>query len=441
MKYYSAFKLLSPYKELCILDAASNGVKNKHIEVLTQSFTEKIQLDVVSAEADRFLWEISRKDKESYQSLLLLRCRVSHPIYEKVNLLFNQFQAKYELSLQEMLSCVLDDNGEIFLRFLKKAANGKGEILRRPFNWETLIEFSNREIKPFGADIIYNFDPDLSSLSTWSKNKVQANSELKSYLKSCGLLMISPWALIADSTPRRVKEAWERCGDGCLQLKDVISLHNSYLSQYKQAKETHKRNTGKISGWIPDTVFLSSLSPPQNDRNALIAIDKAIRQYLLGTNYIRQFKEGEESQIASPSINDNEDLNKELIRSILESLKRVGIPIVENVIASDRSRWGKDPSRKLAWELYGQGLSQRDIGARCNHKQAWVSRLIEEKHLSERIAQEAAVELIRRPEFQPLRKDPEGIDRMIEQLRNYLVSSEQEGTVPPLRQIIHTTLS
>mgnify|MGYP001198834375 FL=1 len=95
----------------------------------------------------------------------------------------------------------------------------------------------------------------------------------------------------------------------------------------------------------------------------------------------------------------------------------------------------------MAWELYSQGLSQRDIASRCEHKQAWVSRLLSEKNLSENIAQEAAVELIRRPEFQPVRKDPQGVDRMIEQLRNYLFSSELEEKVPLLRQMIHEVLN
>ena len=260
-------------------------------------------------------------------------------------------------------------------------------------------------------------------------------------LKSCGILLISPWALIADSTPTRVKKAWERCGDGNFVIKDIESLHNSYLSQYKQAKELYKKSTGKNSGWVPDSSFLSSLKPPQKDRNGLLAIDKAIRQYLAGTSFTRQFEEGEESQIENPYRDNDEESNTELIKLIQQSLERSAKSIVKNVINADRAKWDKDPSRKKAWELYSQGLSQRDIASRCEHKQAWVSKLLSEKTLSEKIAQEAAVELIRRPEFQPVRKDPQGVDRMIEQLRNYLFSSEQEEKVPLLRQIIHEVLN
>ena len=106
-----------------------------------------------------------------------------------------------------------------------------------------------------------------------------------------------------------------------------------------------------------------------------------------------------------------------------------------------RSKWQKDASRKLAWELYSQGMGQREIATRCDHKQGWVSKLLEEKTLSESIAQEASLSLVRRSGFQEIRKDPQGLDRMIEQLRNHLVSSEQEGDISPLRQMVKTALN
>ncbi len=424
-----------------MLDLASNGICKKQIKLSSESLQEYIQLQEISSNSDRTLWQICQTESESTEPLLLLRCRVSHPVLEKVRVLFNQFQDRYDLDLKDMLISVLDDTGDLFLRLPKRREDGMIETLRRSFNWKTLKELSSAQIKPFGADIIYSFDPDLSGLSTWAKNKVQANTELKAYLKSCGILLISPWALIADSTPTRVRKAWERCGEGNLVLKDIESLHSSYLKQYKQAKELFKKSTGKISGWVPNSSFLSSLKPPQKDRNGLLALDKAIRQYLVGTSFTRQFEEGEELQIENPYRDCDEGSSTELIKLIQQALERSAIPIIKNLINVDRAKWDKDSSRKLAWELYAQGLSQRDIASRCEHKQAWVSKLLSEKTLSEKIAQEAAVELIRRPEFQSVRKDPQGVDRMIEQLRNYLFSSEQEDKVPLLRQMIYEVLN
>ena len=177
----------SPYSQLCILDVEKNGIGRKQFELSYDSLPKEIELNEVSAEVDRDLLEISQIKKETSQALLLLRCRVSHPISEKVKRLFKNFQEKYELDLKDMLSCVLDDSGEIFLRLPQRTNAGNIETLRKPFSWETLSELSRKEIRPFGAEVIYNFDPNLSNLSTWAKNKVQANSELKRYLRNQGL--------------------------------------------------------------------------------------------------------------------------------------------------------------------------------------------------------------------------------------------------------------
>ncbi len=142
-----------------------------------------------------------------------------------------------------------------------------------------------------------------------------------------------------------------------------------------------------------------------------------------------------------PASNDNDFLNEDLIKALHQTLKRSTQSVVKAAIDADRSRWGKDPNRELAWQLYGQGLGQRDIATRCNHKQGWVSKLLLEKTRSEQIAQEAAVDLIKRSEFKPLLQDPLGVDRMIDELCNYLVASEQEEKISLLRQGVNEALN
>ena len=90
----------------------------------------------------------------------------------------------------------------------------------------------------------------------------------------------------------------------------------------------------------------------------------------------------------------------------------------------------------MVWELYSKGFSQREIATRCERGQAFVSKLLKEKQLTESIAQESALELIRLPQFLSASQDPEALDRMIGALRNHLISSEQEGNTPLLCQWI-----
>ena len=119
---------------------------------------------------------------------------------------------------------------------------------------------------------------------------------------------------------------------------------------------------------------------------------------------------------------------------ILQVLESAAQPLIQAFLEKDRDKWIKDPSRELAWQLYGDGMSQREIANRCGHQQGWVSRLLKEGKRSHAIALDAATDLIRQPAFQSLAMDPNGSERLVDALQNHLVTSEQEGDVAPLRR-------
>lgn len=401
---------------------------------------DQLIADEPTAELDSRFLAMSRDQADTPEPLLCLRCRVSHPMAEKLKKLLHKHREQYEIDLRDMAACVLDDSGELFLRFPTRHADGTVQTLRKGFTWRTLQELSEQEIRPFGAEVIRNFDPERSMLSTWAHNKVQSNADLKAYLRSRGLLLISDWALLADSTPTRVRNAWTRCGRGSLQLEQVETLHYSYVSNYWPAKQLYRSSTKKNSGWTPDRQFLAALNPAQSNDEGLKEIAQAIRYYLAGSSLSRGFVAGEEASVVDSSTlvsnepSDSEHASEDLHQLIAQALERSGPSRVQSAINADRSRWEKDPSRELAWQLFAQGLGQRDIAERCNHKQGWVSKLLKEKQLSESIAQAAAVELVRQPAFESVRQDPDGADRMVEALRNHLTYPEREGDIALLRK-------
>ena len=100
----------------------------------------------------------------------------------------------------------------------------------------------------------------------------------------------------------------------------------------------------------------------------------------------------------------------------------------------EAKKFAKAPERRLAWQLYGEGMSQREIGPACDHQQAWVSKLLDEKRRSTAIATAAALDLKRLPAFSSLMATVEGAERIIEALRNQLIEPEREDSVAPLRQ-------
>ena len=391
----------------------------------------------VSEDFDKKLLSFTKNNPSSKDSLLALRCRVSFPIYEKVNLIHKQFSNQYEIKLDEMLVILLDDSGDNYLRLPSELDSKKNKFIRKTFSWETILDMKNNKfIKPFSAEVISEYNPKLSNLSTWTRNKVQGNYDLKSYLKSFGLLLISPWALIADSSRSMIINAWERCGEGQLKLNYVKKIYNSYIQKYKKAKESYKQRTGKISGWIPDEEFLVSLDPPQKNITNLLLIDKAIRQYKSGIESARSFENNEENQIENNYNDDNDFIRKDLTQKIKKTLVSFSTVMIKKIINQDKNKWGKDEARKLAWKLYGDGLSQRDIAYKCSHKQGWVSKLIPEKRIAEEIAQDAAIEILKIKELNFLKKDPDGMERLIETLKNYLLNTENKNNVCILRNLI-----
>lgn len=433
---------MSSYLELCLPGASgiSRQQKSDAVSFLqAQGWLEQ----EASRELDQRLLHAAQA-AEDHSPLLCLRCRVSHVIAKKLQILHQKHREQHELELQDMAACVLDDAGERVLRWRERAEDGSVVDHRDPFTWAKIQALPGREIRPFTAEILRSYDPSRCALPTWSETRVQGNNALKQYLRSCGLLLISPWALLADSTKTRIKEAWQQCGDGGMTLEQALALHASFIEAYWPAKAAYKQETGKSSGWVPDAAFLQSLTPPLVEDLPLRQLDQAIRRYLALRP--RAFQEGEEAAVVDPSSLEQvagehvQEASTDLQSQILQVLESAAQPRIQAALEADRRKWSKDLSRELAWQLYGEGTGQREIAERCGHKQAWVSKLLEEKKLSHAIALAAASDLIRRPAFKALTMDPDGAERLVEALRNHLVTPEQEGNVAPLRRWIRTYL-
>ena len=432
------------YCELCFLEPAQEDglkVSTKKLDI-SSDLIDKLNLLNIQQDrnTDNILLSITKEEPKNKDSLMALRCRVSHCIFENISRIYKQFSQHEDIKLiklTEMLIILLDDSGDSYLRIPNNESIKKRSFIKKVFCWETIQSMKrNNDLKPFSAEIIFQFNSSLSNLTTWTKNKVQGSNELKSYLKKCGILLISPWALIADSSSKRITEAWDRYGEGVFQTSYIKKLHESYIEEYKKAKNVYKEKKGKISGWQPDENFLKSLNPPQQNEDTLSLLNKALRKYLSAIYNPRQFENNEESQIESFEELIEDDSENNLITKIDSILRSIGESIIKELINQDKKKWDKDKSRKTAWILYSNGLSQREIATKCDHKQSWVSKLIPENKISERIAQDAAIILLRINEFSSLKNDINGIERLVEGLKNHLINSELNKKKPLLKQLI-----
>ena len=315
------------------------------------------------------------------------------------------------------------------------------------FRWSNVIKIDKNKLRPFGVRVLLDFNPELSNIDTWTFHKVKSNGELKAYLESFGLNLKGTWSLISDQSSSRVKEAWGLYGDSSMSINEIDILHKSYVQNYKKAKEEYRKRKRRIMGWHPDYKFLQSLIPKQENTENLDKIAQTIHKLLSASKgapqNFRQLEGLRNDELFKVSVKNSEAENnseEKLINLIKKIVRKSSLEILRNVLKSEKIKWKENDDKRLAWELYSDGLSQREIAKKCNHKQGWVSKLIKEKLILERISLLAAIELKEYVEFESLKKDPDKIDNLIMQLQDYLISRQSDSDISILKIILKEVL-
>ena len=438
--------MITEFENLYLIDSFKNVVKSRKIELCAE-FLAKENLFFASNSKKIFskLFHIT-KNEDSIESLLCLRCRVSGPIKSAISRLYKRHSEMHDIDYLHMMSYVLDDYGETYLKtFNNKKEKSKNNL----FIWRNIVKIDKNKLRPFGVKILLDFNPELSNIDTWTFHKVKSNSELKAYLESFGLNLKGTWSLISEQSSSRVKEAWRCYGDGSMNINEIEALHKSYVLNYKPTKADYKKRKKTIMGWYPDYKFLQSLSPKQEDTENLNKIAGAIHKFLSarkgalpkdiqldGLTEEEQYKQYKKLSLE----NSNDEFNSKMIKIIQKVIKTTSLFVLREVLKNEKEKWNDNDNKKLAWELYADGFSQREIAKRCNHKQGWVSKLIKEKIILERISLLAATQLKEYVEFESLKKDPDKIDDLIMELQDYLISKQSDSDVSILKSVLKEVL-
>jgi hypothetical protein len=425
------------YSQLRML--SGSGIRLKDLPQ-AQAYLEQAALaaEEPSAGTDLDLW-FNSQDQPDPLPLLCLRCRLSNPLHQWIQGMQRQHGQQHPLEPAAMAAYLLDDDGSLQLSLEKQ---------RQPFTYAVIAASTAPNLHPFTAEVLRSWDPKRASLSHWGRERARSHVPLKAYFRECGLLLISEWALLADTSPTRVRGVWMSFGTAGFSAEQAVALHARYLPLYREAKLQYRQSRGKASGWEPDDAFLQQLAPDQSTRatqSQLEAIAKAIRQLQSGNwqtgsgDDLEQASDTEQIKAINSRIEDDNDLDGDGISAeaiqqlIAAALQRAMDRLLPPELTKEQKRFPAAPERKLAWQLYGEGLSQREIAVRCDHLQGWVSKLLEEKRRSSQIATAAQVELIGHPVFKAYAGKPEAAVRLQEYLRNHLLEPEQQGGVAPLR--------
>ena len=206
------------YTELCSLRL--NGIKARRLsEPETWLETQGLLAETANPALDRELLARSQAAPEALP-LLCLRCRVSHPLESWLLATHRQFQQTRGIELLAMAGFALDDEGRLTIPI--------GTDTNTVFSYAEIASRPKGLMSPFTAEVIRTYDSALCGLPHWARLKIQSHNGLKAYFKENGLLLISDWALLRNSSPKKVREACEDHLRSVSTVASLLALHRRY---------------------------------------------------------------------------------------------------------------------------------------------------------------------------------------------------------------------
>jgi hypothetical protein len=335
-----------------------------------------------------------------------------------------QFRPHTGLELQEIAGFALLDDGD----------------RRQPLSYNELCCQPNDLILPFTAQVICSYDPRRGAgLPHWAKFRLNSYGPLKDYLKDVhGLILISDWALLADSSPTRIRKAWQFLSDSSLSLEQAVALHAAYRQHYDQDRLDHRRRHGRSGGYAPSESLLRAVRPdanPESTLTRLLAIAHAIRRYRSPGWQKQLARQSDPDSIAQDpvesledprSFQDAGDSSGTQLQQIGTALERALDRLMPAVIAPAAA----DPLLLCLWRGFAEGLTNRPNGQRCGCSPGQVSKKLRTELHATNVARQAALELSRLPDFDAVAGSAAGAGRMVEALRNQLLTPEQGAQEP-----------
>jgi len=180
-----------------------------------------LEADVPDRQIQQHLWQIVQHDRQSSESSaaeFCLRCFISHQVEQVCIQLEKQFGDYYGFTRSDLFTYVLDDDGKV----RNQEVGGRRQ------------EHSG-DYQPLGMQILQKFNPDRASLKTWTARLVRQHSELNQFLLERGLCMLSDWAILNDTTQkklRRVLTQFHHLTD--IEVQQNCVLLESYHAIYRR---------------------------------------------------------------------------------------------------------------------------------------------------------------------------------------------------------------
>lgn len=169
-------------------------------------------------------------NEPSVLAQLCLKCFISGEIELVCQELAMQFGEDRGFTCGDLLPIVLDEDG------------GRKDRGKRT-NYQSFIE-----------DILHSFDPDRSTLSTWTTRRVKSHKDLNKFLLEQGIYLLSDWAILNDTTPKQIERIFSQFYRLTkVEVEEDKRLLESYHAVYR-AQRLKQRQAGINGKCKPPTL-------------------------------------------------------------------------------------------------------------------------------------------------------------------------------------------
>jgi len=274
----------------------------------------------------------------------------------------------------------------------------------------TRLQDSNRRnqssYKSFAAEILQTFEPERSSLTTWTARLVKHHRELNAFLLERGVYMVSDWAILNDTTRNQLQRIFAEFHQLTpIETQRAALLLESYHAVYRRERLQH-RQAGSRGKCLPPTTDqlkqiaqllcqeANLMSSPEATLAQLQETAERLRQYriyarggALATESLDQSEIQLEAERHQSSVSTNESDNQDEQTEFLRFYRQQFIDCLDQAIeqvthARFNHLQSKDPQKAqkfiTALQLFHcQGRSMSEIAPLVEMKAQFdVSRLL-----------------------------------------------------------------
>jgi hypothetical protein len=265
---------LASFPELLIQSEVQDAIVQRQ---LLQWMKESKLQGIVAQSATKVETNLTTESSSGCVAEICLQCFISSQIERVCQQLAAQFGTDHNFTCADLLPFVLDD-------ISRRQQKDKTNSLKS--SYQSLV-----------SDILQSFDPEQSSLATWTTRRVKHHKELNAFLLEHGVYLVSDWAILNDTTPKqlqRIFSEFHQLSQGEIQQSKLLleSYHTVYRTQ--RIKQRQQGIKGKCSP--PTTEQLqqigSILSSKTNQRFSPETVMKKLQEIAVRLREYRIYVRG-----------------------------------------------------------------------------------------------------------------------------------------------------